>query len=156
MKLQRSKKNNQYQPFDWVEQEFNLSDRFDDFTRDFFRPSFDNTGVSTPAVNILETNDDIRLEMVAPGMEKESFKVEVHEHVLTISYDHDDNRKGERRGWKYKRREYNYHSFTRSFYLPKTVEMEKIHAKYEDGILNIVIPKKEEFKSKPTRQIGIS
>jgi HSP20 family protein len=129
---------------------------FDDFvTRDFFKPSFSNTGVSTPAVNIIETNDDLRLEMVAPGMKKENFNVELQDDVLTVSYEHEDNRESERPDWKYTTREYNYHSFARSFSLPETAEIDQIQAKYEDGILNLTIPKKEGAKGKPVRQIRV-
>jgi HSP20 family protein len=141
---------------EWIETGFNLPAMFDDFfTRDF-RTSFGNSGVSTPAVNIIETNDDFRLEMVAPGMKKEAFNVELQENVLTISYEHEDNREGERREWKYTTREYNYHSFTRSFLLPDSADTGKIEAKYQDGILNLIIPKKDEARGKPGRQIKIS
>lgn len=159
MKLTRKdrRRSDEYQRHGWVESSFDLPAMFDDFfTRDLFRPSFSNTGVSTPAVNIIETNDDFRLEMVAPGMKKESFNLELQDDVLTIIYDHEDNREGERRDWKYRTREYNYHSFTRSFSLPETVESQNIQAKYEDGILNVTIPKREDAKGKPSRQIPIS
>ena len=159
MKLtRRNKKENDSNHRDgWVEHKFDLPAMFDDFfTRDLFRPSFTNTGVSTPAVNIIETNDDFRLEMVAPGMKKENFNLEVQNNTLTVSYDHEDNREGVRRDWTYRTREYNYHSFTRSFSLPETVESEKIQAKYESGILNVIIPKREDAKGKPVRQITIS
>jgi HSP20 family protein len=78
-----------------------------------------------------------RMEMVAPGIKKETFNLELHDNILTISYDHEDNREGARRDLKYRTSEYNYHSFSRSFSLPETVESEKIQAKYEDGILNV-------------------
>lgn len=142
---------------DWFEHGFALPAVFDDFiTRDLFRPSFSTTGVSTPAVNIIESNDDFRLEMVAPGMKKENFKVQVDSGMLTVSYEHTDNREGERRDWKYTRHEYNYHSFSRSFTLPDTVEAEKIQANYTDGILNLVIPKRDDARTKPPRKIVVS
>ena len=112
------------------------------------RPDFDTSGVTTPAVNIIETPVDMRLEMVAPGMKKEAFNISLQENVLTISYDHADNRGGERRNWKYRMREYNYHSFMRSFYLPDTVLPDQIEAAYVDGILNLRIPKKNEAISR--------
>jgi HSP20 family protein len=140
----------------WADDGYDWPALFDDFfTRDM-RPAFWNTGVSTPAVNIIETNEDFRLEMVAPGMKKEDFKVTLQNNVLTIVYDHEDNRQGERRDWKYRTHEYNYHSFSRSFSLPETVEAEKINAKYENGILNLLIPKIESARTKPARQIPVS
>jgi HSP20 family protein len=66
-----------------------------------------------------------RMEMVAPGIKKETFNLELHDNILTISYDHEDNREGARRDLKYRTSEYNYHSFSRSFSLPETVESEK-------------------------------
>jgi HSP20 family protein len=142
---------------DLVEDGFDLPALFDDFfTRDRLRPAFGSSGVSTPAVNIIETRDDFRLEMVAPGMKKEAFNVSLQDNTLTISYDHEDNREGERRGWKYRMREYNYHSFSRSFSLPETVEAGKIQAKYTDGILNVIIPKNDQSRKKPSRQITIT
>jgi HSP20 family protein len=141
----------------WVEDGFFLPSVFDEFFgRDVERPSFSTTGVSTPAVNIIETNDDFRLEMVAPGMKKENFHLELQENVLTISYDHADNREGSGRNGEYRTHEYNYHSFSRSFSIPETAESEKIQAKYEDGILNVLIPKKDDAKGKPARRIEIS
>jgi HSP20 family protein len=141
---------------DLVEHGFSLPGVFDDLINgDSFKPSFSNTGVSTPAVNIIETMDDFRLEMVAPGMKKENFRIEFREDVLTISYEHDDNREGERRGWKYTTREYNYHSFARSFSIPETVEVDKIHAGYDEGILTLILPKKDEAKGQPVRQIKV-
>ena len=150
------RKHNQNRNSDLVEHGFNLPAMFDDFiNRDFINPSFSDTGVSTPAVNIIETNDDFRLEMVPPGIKKENFKIELQENVLSISYEHDDNREGERRSWKYTTREYNYQSFVRSFSLPETVEAESIYASYEDGILTLILPKKDEAKGQPVRQIKV-
>jgi HSP20 family protein len=157
MNLQKEDRTTRQNNQDWFEHGFALPAVFDDFiTRDLFKPSFSTTGVSTPAINIIETNDDFRLEMVAPGMKKENFKVEVDKGMLTVSYEHDDNREGERRDWKYTRHEYNYRSFVRSFSLPETVEADRIQAKYEDGILNLILPKRDEARKKPARKIEVS
>ena len=157
MKSRRSRRRDNVRHNPWIENTFNVAERFDDFiTRDLFMPSFSTTGVSTPAVNIIETNEDFRLQMVAPGMKKEDFNVELQEDVLTVSYDHEDNLENPRRDWKYITREYNYHSFTRSFSLPDTTVPDQMQAKYEGGILNVIIRKREDAKSKPPRQIGVS
>lgn len=130
---------------------------FDDFfRRDLMYPSFMRSGVSTPAVNIVEMDDAFRLEMVAPGMKKQDFNMSVQGDALTISYDHEDNREGERHNWKYTLHEYNYHSFVRTFKLPETVDVDKIKATYSDGILSLTIPKKEEARRKPARSIRVS
>lgn len=137
----------------WTEPAWGFSSLFEDFSDyDYSRPDFQSSGVTTPAVNIIETREDLRVEMVAPGMKKEAFKVELQNEVLTISYEHDDNREGERKDWKYRMREYNYHSFMRSFHLPDIVESDQIEANYTDGILTLRIPKKKEAI---TRQITV-
>jgi HSP20 family protein len=142
---------------EWVEYGFSVPTLFDNVvSRKVRQPSFSHTGVSTPAVNIIETNDDFRLEMVAPGMHKEDFRVELQDNILTIAYDHEDNRTGRRSDWKYRTLEYNYHSFSRSFAVPQTIDTEKIEALYENGILNLILPKKEEARTKPSRQIPVS
>ncbi len=130
---------------------------FDDFlTKDLFDWSgWANDGGSIPRVNILETGDDFRVEMAAPGMKKDDFHVELDNDMLTIHSELPENN-SENESVNYTRREFSYGSFKRSFYLPNTVEAEKIKAKYNDGILSLLIPKKEEAKKRPTRTIAIS
>lgn len=129
---------------------------FDDFwTKDLFDVSdFSSTGTTIPAVNIKETNDNFTVEVAAPGMKKDDFHVELDNDMLIISSEKKDEM--EDKGGDYTRREFSYQSFRRSFTLPNTVEADKIKAKYDDGVLNLVIPKKEEAKKKPARQISIS
>lgn len=131
---------------------------FDDFfTRDFFDWSgwADNPG-TVPQVNILETNDDFRVEMAAPGMKKEDFHVELDNDTLTISSEVTNSSEENNRNQRYTRREFSYQSFNRSFYLPNTVEADKIAASYKDGMLQLTIPKKEEARKKPVKTIAIS
>jgi len=92
--------------------------------------------------------------MSAPGLEKKDFKIELNNSVLTISSEKkvENETKDDQ---QFTRREFSYQSFSRSFNLPETVESEKIAAKYENGILSINIPKKEEAKPKPVKQIEI-
>ncbi len=133
-----------------------LSNFFDDFfTRDLFNwPSSSSTGTSIPSVNIYETDGEFHVEMAAPGMSKDDFKVELDNNMLTISSQKETEEKDENKN--YQRREYSYQSFVRSFHLPDSAEAEKINAKYTDGVLNLVIPKKEEAKRKPVKTIKIS
>jgi len=133
---------------------------FDDgLSRDIFNwgnRNFSNTNTTIPAVNIRETGEDFEVEVAAPGMEKKDFKIELNGNILTISSQKSDYREaGENE--TYTRREFSYQSFQRSFNLQKEVmDVEKIRAKYENGLLHLTIPKKEEAKQKPARLIQIS
>lgn len=125
------------------------------FGRDFLSNFFDTqTGISTPSVNIIEGKEDFKIEVAAPGLEKKDFKIDLSNNVLTISSEKEV--KNEETDDKYMRREFSYSSFQRSFALPNTVDAEKINASYKEGVLNILIPKKEEAKEKPARAIKIS
>lgn len=133
-----------------------LSNFFDDFfTRDLFNwPSTSSTGTTIPTVNIYETDAEFHVEMAAPGMSKEDFKVELDNNTLTISSQRtSENEDNEQKN--YQRREFSFQSFMRTFHLPESAEAEKINAKYTDGILSLVIPKKEEAKRKPVKTIKI-
>ncbi len=113
-----------------------------------------NGGNEVPKVNIFETDEEFRVEMAAPGMKREDFHVELDNDTLRIWSEIED--KKEEKKESYTRREFSYESFTRSFHLPNSVEADKIKAKYEDGLLRLVIPKKEEAKRKPPKTIKIS
>lgn len=126
----------------------------DFFNEDFF-PTFNRNSNSLPAVNIREDEKAFYLELAVPGMNKNDLKIEVQDDVLTISAEQKEDKQEDYEG--YKRREFSYSSFCRSFYLPEDVNGEKIGALYKDGILNVEIPKLEEEKKKEkTRTISIS
>lgn len=132
---------------------------FDDFfTMDLFNWSNTNSLTNQlPAVNIKETGNTYELEVVAPGMTKEDFHVELDNNVLLISAQKESQNEEKDEDGKYTRKEFNYQSFKRSFTLPDSmVEGDKISAKYSDGILHITVPKTEEAKVKPPKQILIS
>ncbi|PLK42580.1 MULTISPECIES: Hsp20/alpha crystallin family protein [Emticicia] len=111
---------------------------------------------SFPAVNVLENENLYKLELAAPGLKKEDFKINVHENVLTISVEQKSETEQTQNNGKYTRKEFNYSSFKRSFTLPKTVDSEKIAAAYNDGVLALELPKKEEAKPKEPRLIEIA
>jgi HSP20 family protein len=127
-----------------------LSNLFDD---DFF-PVLSNRTSSMPAVNIKENEKSFMLELAVPGMDKKDLKIDINEDVLTISSESKNEIEEEKDG--YKRKEFSYSSFCRSFFIPENVNREKIVASYKDGILNVELPKMEEEKSKISRQIKIS
>lgn len=122
---------------------------------DWALSNFSEINSTLPAVNIRETNDDFHIEVAAPGMRKDDFKVELDDNLLVISSEKRDEREG--KNDNYTRREFSYRSFQRSFTLPeKLVNGDKIKAEYRDGILHITVSKKEEAKAKPAKVIKIS
>ena len=125
------------------------------FGNDFLSNIFDAPSMGTmPAVNILETGDDYVIELAAPGMDKKDFKVDVHNNLLTISSEVE--MKNEVEDEKVMRREFSYSAFKRNFTLSKSIESDKIKASYKEGILRVNVPKREEAKEKPARQIAIA
>lgn len=119
---------------------------------DFFRPWnewFEGNEAwsrfsNTPAVNITEEEDVYKVSLAVPGMKKDDFEIDVEGNMLTISCEKEESK--EEKEKKFTRKEYNYSSFSRSFTLPEAVNREKIEAKYENGILHMELPKKDEVK----------
>lgn len=129
---------------------FLASDLFDWSNRHFSR-----TETTLPSVNIKESNDEFEVELAAPGFEKGDFHIELNNDTLTISSEKTLENEA-RDDQQFARREFSYQSFSRSFTLPNSADNEKIQAKYENGILRVTIPKKEESKPKPSKQIAIA
>lgn len=115
-----------------------------------------NTMKSLPAVNIEEKEDKYNLELAAPGKIKEDFNIELDNDLLTISSEIKEEHKSEDKQRNFTRREFSFESFKRSFTLPDTVDTSKVKAGYENGVLSIDLPKREEAKKQPKRMIDIS
>jgi len=133
---------------------------FDDFlNRDIFNwgsSNFSEANTTIPAVNIKETADNYEVDVAAPGMTKKDFTVQLDGNVLTITSEM-SSQKEESEEVRYSTREFSYQSFSRTFNLQKdVVDTEKLVAKYEDGVLHLLIPKKENAKQKQPRLIEIS
>ena len=119
---------------------------------DFFKPWnewFNGGGLfgktlNMPAVNITENKDDYKVSVAAPGLKKDDFKIDLEGNMLTVSCEREDSK--EDKEARYTRKEYSYSSFQRSFALPEEINQEKIEATYEDGVLKVVLPKKDEAK----------
>ncbi|MGC1240434.1 MAG: Hsp20/alpha crystallin family protein [Chryseosolibacter sp.] len=134
---------------------------FDDFfRRDWLDSSLANwreSGATLPAVNVRETNDDFKIEVAAPGMKRDDFKVELDNNVLTISSQQTQKAEQQDHEENYTRREFSYQSFQRSFSLPESKVLgDKISARYTDGVLYVTIPKSENAKVKPPKQIAVA
>ncbi len=127
---------------------------FDDFFgKDIFDFNSNSLVKSTPAVNVKENEKEFTLEVAAPGLQKEHFNVAVEDGVLTISAETKSEKTEGDENSKFTRKEFSYSSFKRSFTLDEeSIDADNIIAKYENGILNIAIPKKvkieEEKKAK--------
>ena len=125
---------------------------------DFFGNEWvDKSNATAPAVNILETEDDYKVEVAAPGMTKDDFSIKIDpENQLIVSMEKKtENDEKDKKG-KYLRREFSYSQFQQSLILPDNVEKEKIAAKVEHGVLTVEIPKKKEGHATPAaRQIEI-
>ncbi len=126
---------------------------FDNFFSDVDYFADNRLASTIPAVNIREDANEFTIELAAPGLKKEEFKINVDEKVLTISTEKMEET--EEKKESYTRKEFSYTSFNRSFRLPKTVDIEKIEATHENGVLFLHIPKKEEAKPKEPRLITV-
>ena len=111
--------------------------------------------VNVPAVNVSETENEYKLIIAAPGLEKKDFKVEMRDDMLTISAEKTKEEKEEKNG-RFNRREYNYSSWSRSFTLPEDAEGNKIDARYENGELKIRIPKTAGKERKNVKSISVN
>jgi HSP20 family protein len=137
---------------------------FDRITRpsDLLQSFFDDTmsmgsgslGTTLPPVNITEHDNELIIEMAAPGMRKENFKIELNDDQLRISYQN-EQKPDKVKGGNHWRKEYSFEAFERSFSLPSIVMQDQISASYTDGVLKITVPKKEEARKKPAREISI-
>lgn len=130
---------------------------FDSFANndlyDWSLSNYSKTNLTTPSVNIKESSEGFSVEVAAPGLDKTDFKVSLDYDLLTIS---SEKKSDQPEGTTYSRREFSYQNFARSFTLPKVADGDKISASYDNGILRVFIPKKDEAKPKPARSISIS
>ena len=139
------------------------NEMFPAFFDDFFKPWNEWYGdgkswgrvMKVPAVNVTENKESYMVSLAAPGLKKEDFHINVEGNMLTISSEKEESK--EEKEEKYTRKEYNYSSFSRSFTLPDEVNQEKIDALYKEGVLRLVLPKKDEAKKKSTatKQIAV-
>jgi HSP20 family protein len=127
-----------------------IGDVFDNFLNDTFLS--DRMISRVPAVNISESEGNYHIELAAPGLQKEDFKINLDKNVLSISAEQEKEKKDEMKN--YSRREYSYNSFVRSFNLPDSVDQSNIEAEYQNGVLKINVAKREEAKYQ-SREIAI-
>lgn len=132
-----------------------VSTFFDDFFDDRFRiPAPDKRWMHRiPAANVTENEKEFTIELAVPGMSKKDFQIKIDAGHLTVSSEKKDER--EEKGKNFTRREFSYNTFSRSFILPDTINADKISAKYEEGVLRILLPKKTEIVREMKKNITI-
>lgn len=126
----------------------NFGNAFDNFLKMDY-----NYGESTPSVNVTENDQEYHLEYLVPGFKKEEIKVALEQNVLTVKAERKTETVEEQK--RYTRKEFSFSSFKRSFTLPENIDIDKMSAKHEHGILNIVLPKKVEEKKETMKEIEI-
>lgn len=134
-----------------------ITEWFDEFfDKDFlpFNSKLAKMGTVIPAVNIKENKDDYSVEVAVPGVKKEDLKINLEKGLLTISSEKKEEK--EEKKEDYTRREFCFNSFSRSFSLPENIDEENIKANYNDGVLNLVIGKKQVTESSNTKEIKIT
>lgn len=114
---------------------------FNDF---FLNPAFEGAALKQPAVNIVETEKGFALEVVAPGFNKEDINIAVNKDVLTITAKKEQNQ--EENTPNYRRREFAFEQFERSFRLPETIDTDQVNASLNNGILKVELVKKAELQ----------
>jgi HSP20 family protein len=117
-----------------------------------------NNSFTTPSVNVVETPEYFRIDVAAPGVPKENFKIHIEKNILTISANQqtektDENKENNIKDIRYTRREFSYATFQRSFQLPENINTENISANYEQGILTLTLPKSAAKKLLKTIEI---
>ena len=131
----------------WVENFFTETD-------DFFRNMDFDKSNDVPAVNVREEEKNFFIEVAAPGMKKDDFKVELDNGILLISAKTEENKFQKEEGFV--RREFNYRNFQRSFWLPEMVSPENIIAHYDQGVLTLTLPKINTPSISKTKMIQVS
>lgn len=118
---------------------------------DFFGNEWiEKASANAPAINIIEDDHNYKVEVAAPGLTKDDFNVKIgQDNQLIVSMEKKEEFKDEEKNGKYLRREFSYSHFQQSMLLPENAEKDKIEAKVENGILSILIPKKEQTQQPP-------
>lgn len=144
-------KSNQPKPLvgrrNWIENFFSETD-------DFLKSWDWNLSSDVPAVNVREEDKNYVIEVAAPGMKKEDFKVELDNGVLMIGAKAEESKEEKDNG--YVRREFSYRNFQRSFWMPESVTADDIKANYEQGVLKLTVPKVALPGTTPSKAIQIN
>ncbi len=131
-----------------------VDELFNNFFRNDYHEDYVKSNAVKPATNVFETEKEFKIEVLLPGFAKEDLKLNVHNKLLSIKVE----KKKEENSveFKYAHREFEAVNFEKQYRLPKTVNVDKINAKFQNGVLKIELPKKEEALEKAPVEIKIS
>ncbi len=131
-----------------------VNELFNNFFKNDYHEDYVKNCGSKPATNVFETENEFKIEVLLPGFAKEDVQLNVHNNLLTVKVDKEQEEKSEE--YEYVHREFGVFNFDKQFKLPKAADSEKIEAKFENGILRINLPKKEEALPKAPVDIKIA
>lgn len=131
-----------------------VDELFNNFFKNDYHEDYVKSCGSKPATNVFETEKEFKIEVLLPGFAKEDVQLNYQKNVLTIKVEKEKEEKSEE--FKYAHREFGAYNFEKQYRIPKSVNDEKISAKFENGVLNIVLNKKEEAKEKDPVEIKIA
>lgn len=135
----------------------NLVDElYNNFLKNDYHENYVKNCTKQPATNVFETEKDFKIELLLPGFSKEDVQMNYHQNVLTVKVDKEKNEGKAEEGFKYAHREFGTFNFERQFKIPNSVNIDSVDAKFENGILSIVLPKKEEALEKAPVEIKVS
>lgn len=133
-----------------------VDELYSNFLKNDYHENYSKNCVKQPATNVFETEKDFKLEILLPGFAKEDVQINYHKNLLTIKVDKEEKEENANEGFKYAHREFGPYNFEKQFKIPESVNIESVDAKFENGILNIILPKKEEALEKAPVEIKVS
>ena len=134
----------------------NLVDElFGNFLRNDYHENYLENCGNQPATNVFETEKDFRIELLLPGFPKEDVQINYHKNLLTIKVTKEEAKDEKKDEFKYAHREFGSFNFEKNFKVPNSVDAENISANFENGVLHLVLPKKEEAQEKAPVEIKI-
>ena len=133
-----------------------VDEMYNNFLKNDYHENYVKNCAKQPATNIFETEKDFKLEMLLPGFAKEDVQINYHKNLLTIKVDKEQQKENEQEEFKFEHREFGKFNFEKNFKIPNSVNIESVDAKFENGILSIVLPKKEEALEKAPVEIKVS
>lgn len=133
-----------------------VDELFNNFFRNDYHEGVVSNCTSEPATNVFETGKEFRIEVMLPGYNKEDVQLNYKNSLLSIKVDRKEEKEEKNEEYKYVRREFGARNFEKQFRVPKSVDVEKISAEFKNGILNVILPKKEEALEKAPFEIKIS